>query len=345
MDLLHSWGVSLAIRLQSEFSAYESWFQRISSVADLHTTFFIFFPVWFHLKRDVGVRLIWVAVLGDWLNMVLKWVLFGERPYWWVRETGFYGAEAAPALRQLPITCETGPGSPSGHAMGSAAVGYVMVTSVLAIAAQRRPPATLYWLLQLVLWTLLALAELSVCMSRVYVAAHFPHQVICGVVSGIVVAEMLSRQRWIYAAGLQTYLGVTSFLLVSAVGLYVLLKGVGVDLLWTLEKAQRWCVDPAWVHMDTTPFASLLRNAGTLFGLGLGLSMAVRAERTGVAVGVVCILMSLVLLQILDWLTFSSDDEVLFYALSFVKSGAALLVPTALVPRGVALFLHGRKED
>lgn len=37
-------------------------------------------------------------------------VLFGERPYWWVHETRFYGSGVAPALQQFPITCETGPG-------------------------------------------------------------------------------------------------------------------------------------------------------------------------------------------------------------------------------------------
>lgn len=73
MDLLHSWGVSLAVYLQKEYIAYDSWFQLISYGADLHTTFFIFFPIWFHLKRDVGIKLIWVGVVGDWLNLVLKW--------------------------------------------------------------------------------------------------------------------------------------------------------------------------------------------------------------------------------------------------------------------------------
>ncbi len=34
------------------------------------------------------------------------------------------------------------------------------------------------------LWMLLGLVELLVCMSRVYLAAHFPHQVISGVISG-----------------------------------------------------------------------------------------------------------------------------------------------------------------
>lgn len=73
MDLLHSWGVSLAVHLQTEHGNFEKLFHWVSSVADLHTTFFVFFPIWFHLRRDVGVKLIWVAVVGDWLNLVLKW--------------------------------------------------------------------------------------------------------------------------------------------------------------------------------------------------------------------------------------------------------------------------------
>ncbi len=73
MDLLHSWGVNLAVSLQTEYRDSENLFQWVSSVADLHTTFFVFFPIWFHLRRDVGVKLIWVAVVGDWLNLVLKW--------------------------------------------------------------------------------------------------------------------------------------------------------------------------------------------------------------------------------------------------------------------------------
>lgn len=73
MDLLHSWGVELAVHLQTSYSGYQDVFGVASTVADLHTTFFFFFPVWFHLRRDAALRLIWVAVLGDWINLVLKW--------------------------------------------------------------------------------------------------------------------------------------------------------------------------------------------------------------------------------------------------------------------------------
>ncbi|NP_001003512.2 glucose-6-phosphatase a, catalytic subunit, tandem duplicate 1 isoform 1 [Danio rerio] len=336
MDLLHSWGVELAVHLQIKYQDYESVFHWVSSLADLHTTFFVFFPVWFHLRRDVAVKLIWVAVVGDWLNLVLKWVLFGERPYWWVHETKFYGSMKHPELQQFSMTCETGPGSPSGHAMGSAAVGYVMITALLSILAERKLPPLIYRLVQLMLWMFLGLVELLVCMSRVYLAAHFPHQVICGVISGIIVAETFSRVQWIYSASLKKYFSITLFLLSFAVGFYVLLKALGVDLLWTLEKAQKWCINPAWVLMDATPFASLLRNMGTLFGLGLGLHLShydpgSSKKHTCICFRIGCIGVSLVLLQLLDKMTFSSSSQ-LFYLLSFCKSAVALLLPTALVP-------------
>ena len=31
------------------------------------------FPIWFHLREAVGIKLLWVAVIGDWLNLVFKW--------------------------------------------------------------------------------------------------------------------------------------------------------------------------------------------------------------------------------------------------------------------------------
>lgn len=54
-------------------------------------------------------------------------------------------------------------------------------------------------ILQIVLWMLLGLIELLVCMSRVYVAAHFPHQVICGVISGgWAILHSYSHWHWHY---------------------------------------------------------------------------------------------------------------------------------------------------
>ncbi|XP_034049645.1 glucose-6-phosphatase a, catalytic subunit, tandem duplicate 1 [Thalassophryne amazonica] len=348
MDLLHSWGIELAVHLQTEYSRYEDWFNLASTVADLHTTFFWLFPIWFYLRRDSGLRLIWVAVIGDWLNLVLKWVLFGERPYWWVHETQFYGTGSPPHLQQFPITCETGPGSPSGHAMGAASVWYVMVTALLSMAKENQCRPLLYRFLQSCLWTLMGMVELLVCMSRVYMAAHFPHQVIAGVITGIIVAGTVSQLKWIYRASMKKYIFMSVFLTSFAVGFYLLLKAVGVDLLWTLEKAQRWCVRAEWVHLDTTPFASLLRNTGSLFGLGLGLHSPLYTETKrsrSVTFKMGCVVVSLLLLQMLDGWTFSSENSMTFYCLSFSKSAVALLIPTTLVPWALYRIWNGNIED
>ncbi|XP_060884475.1 glucose-6-phosphatase a, catalytic subunit, tandem duplicate 1 [Labrus mixtus] len=349
MDLLHSWGVELAVHLQTKYDKYEGLFSRASTVADLHTAFFWFFPIWFHLRRDTGLRLIWVAVIGDWLNLVLKWVLFGERPYWWVHETRFYGAAPTPDLLQFPITCETGPGSPSGHAMGAAGVWYVMVTATLASATEKRCPPLLYKFLQGGLWSLMGLILVVVSMSRIYVAAHFPHQVIAGVITGVLVAEVVSNKKCIYNASMKRYFCTTLFLTSFAVGFYLILKALGVDLLWTMEKAQKWCIKPEWVHLDSTPFASLLRNMGTLFGLGLGLHSPLHTEakkkKTSPSFQMGCITVSLILLQLLDGWTFSSENLVTFYFLSFGKSAVALLIPTTLVPWALCWISKVKKEE
>lgn len=165
---------------------------------------------------------------------------------------------------------------------------------------------------------------------------------------GIIVAEIFSRVQWIYSAGLRNYISVTLFLLFFAVGFYVLLKAMGVDLLWTMAKAQKWCIHPDWVLLDSTPFASLLRNMGTFFGLGLGLHLSGYSETAGrkhssVSFRTGCIGVSLVLLQLLDKMTFSSNNKLLFYSLSFCKSAVALVIPTALVP-GVICWISSKNK-
>ncbi|XP_051969083.1 glucose-6-phosphatase catalytic subunit 1-like [Xyrauchen texanus] len=350
MDTLHGFGVSSTQYLQTHYKDAQGWFLFISFAADLRNTFFIFFPIWFHLKESVGIKLIWVAVIGDWLNLVFKWILFGERPYWWVHETSYYTNSSAPHIEQYPMTCETGPGSPSGHAMGAAGVYYALVTSILAIMLNKEKKTSsksLY--LRGSFWTLFWMVQVCVCLSRVFIAAHFPHQVITGVITGMIVAEAFNRQTWIYKASLKNYFNITLFLLSFAVGFYVLLKALGVDLLWTLEKAQKWCVNPAWVHMDSTPFASLLRNMGTLFGLGLGLHSPLYTERkksNSARVRITCIVASLFLLHLFDSIKPPTHMAALFYLLSFCKSATVPLATVSIIPYCVsgALGLHSKKQ-
>ncbi|XP_029312333.1 glucose-6-phosphatase catalytic subunit 1 [Cottoperca gobio] len=353
MDSMQGFGVSTTHSLQTNYKDAQGLFLWVSWAADLRNTFFIFFPLWFHLRSSVGIKLIWVAVIGDWLNLVFKWILFGERPYWWVHETAHYANTVRPHIEQYPMTCETGPGSPSGHAMGAAGVYYILVTSILAIMTSKKKfgnkkSTNKEWYLKAVLWTLFWGVQVCVCLSRVFIAAHFPHQVIAGVITGMIVAEAFNRTQWIYSASMKNYFYTTLFLTSFAVGFYLLLKALGVDLLWTLEKAQKWCVKPEWVHLDSTPFASLLRNMGTLFGLGLGLHSPLYTETkksSSTWVKAVSVISTLFLLHLFDSFKPPTHTAVLFYLLSFCKSATVPLVTVSIIPYCVngALSLQNKK--
>ncbi|XP_064589836.1 glucose-6-phosphatase catalytic subunit 1 isoform X2 [Zonotrichia leucophrys gambelii] len=346
MNLLHDVGIQTTHWLQQRFQGSQDWFLFISYAADLRNAFFVLFPIWFHFSEAVGIRLIWVAVIGDWLNLVFKWILFGERPYWWVLDTDYYGNSSAPEIQQFPLTCETGPGSPSGHAMGAAGVYYVMVTALLSLALAPTWPPVPHRVLWMVLWIGFWAVQVCVCMSRVFIAAHFPHQVIAGVFSGMAVAKTFHHVRCIYHASFHRYLGITIFLFSFTLGFYLLLWTFGVDLLWTLEKAQKWCSNPEWVHIDTTPFASLLRNLGILFGLGLALNSHLYQESSRLTQGqqlpffrLGCIAASLLILHVFDAFKPPSHVQLLFYALSFCKSAAVPLATVGLIPYCLAQLL------
>lgn len=73
MDLLHSSGVSSTTYLQTHYSHSQGYFLLVSMATDLRNTFFLLFPIWFHVQQAEAVKLVWVAVVGDWVNLMLKW--------------------------------------------------------------------------------------------------------------------------------------------------------------------------------------------------------------------------------------------------------------------------------
>ncbi|KAM4624582.1 uncharacterized protein ACJ7VT_005441 [Polymixia lowei] len=201
--------------------------------------------------------------------------------------------------------------------------------------------------LKAILWTVFWGVQVCVCLSRVFIAAHFPHQVIAGVITGMIVAEAFNRTQWIYSASMKKYFYTTLFLTSFAVGFYLLLKALGVDLLWTLEKAQKWCVRAEWVHLDSTPFASPLRNMGTLFGLGLHSPLYTETKKSSSAlVKAGCIVSSLLLLHLFDSFKPPTHTAALFYLLSFCKSATVPLVTVSIIPYCVnsALSLQNKKS-
>lgn len=245
----------------------------ISNFFDPRYAFLIFSPLVFSLDRSTGRKLMWVTVIAEWSNQILKWLMRGERPYWWVHEFGQSAPGSGsqlPEIEQTRMTCETGPGSPSGHAMVTAAVWYILVAaflrnSHLPFSGSKKS------LFDSVCWAIYTFVLCCVSLSRIYLAAHFPHQCLLGMGMGVAVAMLVSSldtERVSRRAYILGTLGMfASAMLTYATLLYVF----GFNPLWSVERALKWCAKREHVHLDTTPFFSMMRYIGFFLGMGLGL--------------------------------------------------------------------------
>ncbi|XP_077047117.1 glucose-6-phosphatase 3 isoform X1 [Agelaius phoeniceus] len=179
MDALHEAGIHAAVALQAGPPWLGQFWLLLTSHLDPNSIYTVCFPLARGLDEHVSLMVLWIALVAEWLNVVLKWFLFGERPYWWIHESGLSEREQLP-LRQFPVTCETGPGSPSGHCMILGAALWPIVTA-LSKAVSRYTRSRLLRLVPFLLYLLLLVA---MGLSRIFVLAHFPHQVISGSLAG-----------------------------------------------------------------------------------------------------------------------------------------------------------------
>ncbi|GFR66951.1 glucose-6-phosphatase, partial [Elysia marginata] len=257
------WGISAITDIQEKFKDYSGFMVFLSYVGDPRFAFTIYFPVAYSLHRSVGVRVLLAAVISEWLNAVLKWLLHGERPYWWVHQAGLYPQGAVPYVRQFNITCETGPGSPSGHAMITSSVWYILVSDFLYYKQVQSV------FIKVLCWALFLLLMCAVSLSRLFIAAHFPHQVFAGILTGVILGQALNS---VSTSALKSshYIAVSAGLSCLAWAIYTLIQAVGMDPMWSVTLAIKWCAYKEWIHLDTTLFYSLVRDVSSLTGLGVG---------------------------------------------------------------------------
>ncbi|NXD18565.1 G6PC3 phosphatase, partial [Nothocercus nigrocapillus] len=226
MDVLHAAGIRCAEALQAGPPCLETFWLSVTSLADPKSIFTVCFPLAYFLDRDVGVSVLWVGLLAEWLNVVSKWFLFGERPFWWVHESRLF-EEQPVSVQQFPVSCETGPGHPSGHCMITGAALWPFVTALTALAS-RHSTSTAVRLSPFAAYALLLLA---VGLSRVFVLAHFPHQVVGGILAGAALGWSL-QARAPAARSLRFFACTSLALLLGAVALHRAMTAAGLDIDW-----------------------------------------------------------------------------------------------------------------
>ncbi|XP_075418043.1 glucose-6-phosphatase 3 isoform X2 [Tenrec ecaudatus] len=136
MESALSAGIAVAETLQRQMLGTESVWLWVTFLGDPKCLYIFYFPAAYYVSRRVGVAVLWISLITEWLNLVFKWILFGDRPFWWVHESGYY-SQAPAQVHQFPSSCETGPGSPSGHCMITGAALWPMMMAISSQLATR----------------------------------------------------------------------------------------------------------------------------------------------------------------------------------------------------------------
>ncbi|KAM4842823.1 glucose-6-phosphatase 3 isoform 1-T1 [Thomomys bottae] len=335
MEYAMSAGIAMAEALQNRLPWLENVWLWVTFLGDPKNLFLFYFPVAYYASRRVGISVLWISFITEWLNLVFKWILFGERPFWWVHESGYYN-QAPVKVHQFPSSCETGPGSPSGHCMITGAALWPMMTALSSQMATRTHSRWLRVIPSLVYCTFL----LAVGMSRVFLLAHFPHQVLSGLLTGAVLGWLMAPR--VPMERELSFYGLTALtLMLGASLIYWTLFTLGLDLSWSINLASKWCERPEWVLLDSRPFASLSRDSGTALGLGIALHSPCYAQirrvhlRNGQKIA--CLALAMVLLGLLNWLGHPPQIS-LFYIFNFLKYTLWPCLVLALVPWVVHTF-------
>jgi len=247
MQTLFEYGMTIVLAIQGmgEWLAPPMKFFSNLGTEDF---FFAVLPlIYWSVDASLGLRVAFILVASDMTNYMLKLLLAGPRPYWLSSQV-------------KGLWPETTFGAPSGHAQNATSIW-----GILAVAI-KKPWA----------WISAVLLIFMIGFSRLYLGAHFPHDVIVGWMMGVLLLVLFSRfskpvQVWFAkkTTGQQVWY---AFLISVA----CILTGLSTVLLRNdFQIPDQWIANAASTGTDTpdpVDANGIFTSAGSLFGLAAGLA-------------------------------------------------------------------------
>ncbi|XP_048002211.1 glucose-6-phosphatase 3 [Leguminivora glycinivorella] len=284
MEQVYALEVTIIEFVQYWFEDWDEYMKWVNDASNPHMLLEFYFPLLSIVDSVFAAQMLLVLSFGGWLNTVMKWWLLEDRPYWWVQETTFYSSHR-PRLKQTRQTCETGPGSPSGHSAAGAAALVLLLMFISHIMRDRK---FYFRCWKYVMYPLCGAAMASIMLARLYVGAHFPHQCLLGALVGAFMAPALCiyvSDPYIWKYGPERSGSIawhaTAAVIAAAIGgvTYAGLKICGIDPQWTVKLAFRWCQQPSEIHVTTTPLFALVQSTAALMGWAVSVTPAVAEYR------------------------------------------------------------------
>ena len=199
--------------------------------------------VYWNINRRIGARLGLLLISSVLINDLIKVVFALPRPFW------------SKGIAQLASKPEITFGFPSGHAQNTAAIW-----TFLALQT-KRPRLWLVWSSFLLI---------LVALSRLYVGAHYPFDVIGGAITGYLLLGIFLRAE----QPLLRWLGPT---LPRRIGFLIVSCAVLSVLYWLFARRLDLPAptSPAFeTYVESIHGLNFAKRVGALFGMGSGLILA-----------------------------------------------------------------------
>ena len=164
--------------------------------------------------------------------------MIGHRTYWWVKLKNLNIQK----LFQTPITCETGPGNPSGHVMINMIIGLWIVKLIETLFYPQGAGASpIKIVIKRISWNLFYAWVGIIMISRIFILAHFPHQCILAILMGLFSYKAVSSYIR-HFHGTFKKLILAFGILASALLVYAYAELLtGLDVNWSIALAKKYC--------------------------------------------------------------------------------------------------------
>ena len=180
---------------------------------------------------------------------------------------------------------------------------------------------------------------LMVLMSRVLIACHFMHQVLLGLIAAMILNIICEHyNEWLEEASFKTMSIMSICSGIGAFLIYFIWTWIGFNPSFSIPLAQKYCLNPNWVHLDSTPFLSVMRSSGSLFGLAIcrliqNYNKSSQNHSLQFAHAPITIIITMLSLCLWNSVPIGRNiSHVVFYAISFVRYNLLPVIVTILVP-------------
>ena len=200
------------------------------------------------LDPILGLRMGLFLMINGMLNTALKVAFHGPRPYWYTHDVTVLGS------------AENSFGAPSGHAQNG-----VVVWGTLADRVKHRTA-----------WIIAIIVMFMIGISRIFLAVHFPHDVLLGWLFGAIMLWVLLRLekpvlRWLkqFQIGIQLIVIFlfSLFLILIVIIAQLSLSGWSLPLDWVNNAHFAF---PNEAPINPLSYHNFLSSTGAFFGLAAG---------------------------------------------------------------------------